>query len=281
MNAISKFIFFLCLPLVGLPLAALADKTDFGGSEQDFSGRGDNIPPECQIDVPRAASGPFFVKWNCTDNEADRSMIRSELWIFRNDPNDLVSRQIEQFLGFPAAAFIDETQLGVTDFAEGLPISVRLIARDRSGNAAVSPVITVRAQDNSLSTCDVTVITEGTDSDGSTTGIPSLTTFIDNASVVATQVATTTTSLGTTSSVTADPCEIDGICSAGSDLTFSSVVTVLTDSTATGTLTITGSLFAEISGSAVLDSGVITRLDLTGDTTIDNTAATVTLSCTQ
>ena len=82
------------------PAIAYADTTDFGGYPERFKGAGDRIPPRCQIDLPRASAEPFFVKWNCTDDNAEPSDIRSEVWIYRKGAP--TGALLQNFLGFPA-----------------------------------------------------------------------------------------------------------------------------------------------------------------------------------
>ena len=257
---------------------AQAETTDFGGYAERFKGDGDNIPPHCQIELPSASTEPFFVKWNCTDDNADPSEIRSELWLYRNGAP--TGELIANFLGFPASVLINEGLLGVTSFREGLPISLKLIARDRAGISTISPAFPVRAQDNTLTTCDLNISTEGSESDDNTTGTPSLQVDVDGAKVTVSQPSSTQLSVASAGSLGAEPCDIDSVCFNNSRITFTSLLTLAADGAATGTVTVVpGSVVVTVKGTSNVDGVNLQSLDVSGDTTIDGTAATLTLTC--
>jgi hypothetical protein len=255
-----------------------AETFDFGGHLEKFKGGGDKVPPQCQVEYPRAAGDAFFIKWNCVDNYAARDQIRTELWIYRN--GDQAGRLIESFLGFPAAAYIDANQLKVQRFADGLPASFRLVAIDRAGITTISETFTVRAQDNSLTKCTLTVDREATESTGDTTGQPAATVKLSDVEVQTTQSDTQHLVVATKEAASADPCEIDSICTDGDKIDFSAALTLGSDNSAAGSILVTpGALNANVEGTAEISSSVLSTLSVSGDTTIDDVAATVSLDC--
>lgn len=258
--------------------SAIAETTDFGGFSERFKGGGDKIPPRCQIDVPTASAEPFFVKWNCTDDNAASQEIRSELWLYRKGAP--TGELIANFLGFPASVRIDEGLLGVGAFAEGLPISLKLLARDRAGITTISPSFVVRAQDNTLNDCDLTIETAASESNGDTTGTPSETVSVTGANVNVSQTGDNQLSVSTAGSVLASPCEINAVCFDNSRLTFSASLTLEADGTSSGAITVVpGSIVASVKGTTTVDGVNLKALEVSGETTVDGTNATVTLSC--
>ncbi len=272
-----------CLTLPSLASVARAETTDFGGYPERFKGAGDRIPPRCQIDVPRASAEPFFVKWNCSDDNAEASDIQTEIWIYRKGAP--TGALLQSFLGFPAAARIDETVLETATFKEGLPVSVKLLARDRAGNVTISPIMQVNAQDNSVDTCTLKLVTEETESSGSTTGIPSLTVELTDAEVTVQQSTTEKFQVRTKLAQTAGTCEIDSVCFDESRVTFNADLNLNTESaetTVTGTLSIVpGSLVVNVTGTTTVDGVLLRSLELTGTTTINGASTAVTLTCNQ
>ncbi len=267
----------LTAALLGIAATAFAETTDFGGFSERFKGGGDKIPPRCQIDLPTASAEPFFVKWNCTDDNAAAEEIRTELWLYRNGAptGDLIAN----FLGFPASVRIDEGLLGVGTFSAGLPIGVKLLARDRAGITTISPLFTVRAQDNNVSTCSLSITTEGTESSGSTTGTPAENVQVSSANVNVSQSSASQVSVQAAGSVLANPCEIDAVCFDDSRLTFTSNLNIAGD-TAAGTVTISpGSLVVQVNGSTTVNGVMLETLDVSGETKIQGADATVNLSC--
>ncbi len=265
------------------PTLANAETTDFGGYPERFKGAGDRIPPRCQIEVPRASAEPFFVKWNCTDDNAEPSDIRTEVWIYRKGAP--TGALLQNFLGFPAAVRIDESVLETATFKDGLPVSVKLLAKDRAGNVTISPILQVNAQDNSVDTCTLKIVTEETESSGSTTGVPSLTVNLSDAEVNVQQSTTEKFQVGTTVAQTAGTCEIDSVCFDENRVTFNANLALNTESaetTVTGTLTVVpGSLVVDVSGTTTVDGVLLRSLELTGTTTIGGAETAVTLSCNQ
>lgn len=148
-------IVFLILGSV-LTSSLQAEVTEFGGHPARFKGKGDMQPPLCQIDIPRFVSNSFFVGWDCSDNQSSPDELRSELWIVKK--NSPIPYKVGDFLGFPASVKVEKAHLADftnisseaekyellnNDFEYFLPINVRLLVRDRSGNASLSPVIEV------------------------------------------------------------------------------------------------------------------------------------------
>lgn len=258
--------------------SAAADTTSFGGYSARFKGDGDKIPPDCQIDLPRAASEPFFVKWNCTDDNAERDDIRTTLWIYKKGAP--AGELLKGFIGFPAAVKIDESVLGSTKFTDGLPVQFRLVAEDLAGITAISPLLTVQVQDNSVNECDLQIIAQATEATGGTTGLPESSVTIANAVVQTTQSSATSVSIATAAAAEADPCEIESVCADDSKVAFRAPVTLGTGSTATAKLTISpGALLVDLTGTVVVKDSVLTSISLGGTTEIDGREADVTLEC--
>ncbi len=279
----SKLIASLLLGAL-LPSAALADTLDFGGYTESLPKEGDPKPPRCQLDVPRAAQSAFFVKWNCSDDQTLPDDIRSSLWILRNGAT--VPEKVKDFLGFPASVFVDEGILGVENFTDGLPSAFRLVASDRSGTTAISPYLTVLAQDNSVDTCSLEVLTDPTQSEGSTTGVPSRQVLLSNVSVTTRQIGNNDVTVSLLVPVSANPCEIDEVCDDGENLVSfrTSITFVATDGStdASGTISVSpGNVLADLEGTAVVAESSLRSLDVTGDTTINGVATRVSLSCSQ
>ncbi len=257
---------------------AWAETSDFGGYSARFKGDGDKIPPECQIDLPRGSSEPFFVKWNCTDDNAEREEIRTQLWIFRKGAasGDL----LKSFIGFPAAVKIDEAALGVANFTDGLPAQFRLVAEDRAGITAISPLLTVQIQDNSVDQCDLRVTAKATEATGGTTGLPESTVAVSDAAVQASQTSASNVSIVTTSAAEAETCEIESLCENDSKLTFRAPITLGSNSSASAKLTISpGALLVEMTGTTQVKDSALTSISLSGTTEIEGREADVTLDC--
>lgn len=263
------------------PVEPLAETTDFGGYPDRFKGVGDREPPRCQIDVPRSATEAFDIKWNCIDDACDPDEIVTELWVRRN--NGDVPRKISDFLGFPAAVHVDENVLQAATIADGLPANFRLVARDRAGNATLSPFVTVLDRDNDVQTCDLKVVTEATPSSGGTTGVPAMSVVVTGADVQTSQSSNTSVRVATVTPATTSICEIDEICDDEVDndkVTFSAALTVGSNNTASGIVTVRpGAVSANVSGSNQTQGSSIGTLEVTGDTVIGDVAATVTLTC--
>lgn len=252
---------------------------EFGGYPEKFKGAGDKEPPLCTLDLPNTATETFFAKWFCTDNFTDQEDIRTELWILKKDAP--ASVLLGNFLGFPASVEITAGVLGATMFADGLPASFRLVARDRMGNASLSPKVTVSTQDNSsMNKCSLSVITEATEStDENTTGQDSMSVTVTDAAVTSTQSSDTQSTI-TSTEATASTCQITSICdSATGPVSFTAEVT-LDGTTATGSVSVLPGLDSvSTTGTATVTDSVLTSLSLTGSTTVDDVAATLTLTC--
>lgn len=279
--AVTIFVTILALAVAILsnPQALYAKPLDFGGYQERFKGAGDNVPPECQIDVPQAASEPFFIKWNCIDDNALQQDIQTELWIYRK--NEEASEQVVKYLGFPAAAYIDTTILKATSIQEGLPVSFRLLARDRAGITTVSNFLVVSKQASVLSNCTLNVTTEDTASTGSTTGLSESEATLSNVSVSSQEVGDSGLRLFTATPLAASPCDISSVCSEDEEVSFDTTLTVSESSTTSGTLRVSpGSVSAEVTGTvAVTDGVLISSVDVTGTTTIEGQEASLSLKC--
>ena len=258
------------------PGAAAADLEAFGGSDQRFKGEGDKNPPACQVEYPRGASSPFFIKWNCDDGEAIRDELRSEVWVYTT--GGARGKLAGSFIGFPASLYVDENTVGSTDFTSVFPLRFRLLVTDRAGNAAVSPVLTVDSQDNSVEQCNLTLITASTQAVGSTTGIPSLSVVLEDKTL---QTATSSERLVVTS-FGDDPtsiCEITSVCANGERISYNTTLS-LSNTTASGTLLISpGNVSVEVSGTPTIANSILSSVEVSGTTTIDGSTTQVTLSC--
>lgn len=214
--------------------AVRSEVSSFGGDAEQFVGDGDLVPPACTLDVPKLASSPFFVKWDCTDNLSTPDQLRSELWI--KPKGQPISRKVKDFLGFPAAIEVNEgllTELSETKVTTTsdtstdssstskesalnsfFPIEVRLIVRDRGGASAISEVQTVLGGE-SLS-CDITVKTESVEASGESSGTPSL-----EASVSSVDGANSGGGLQSLGEFSFSSCDIEELCQDDPKYSFS------------------------------------------------------------
>jgi hypothetical protein len=210
-----------------------AEVTEFGGHPARFKGNGDLQPPLCHIEAPTQANSPFFIQWNCTDNESSPDELRSEVWLVRK--NAPIPYKVTDFLGFPASVRIEKEHLidftGMeshesheilrqTSFEELLPVGIRLLVRDRSGNASLSPVLTVEAGSSpdsgpSLSRCSLLMQTNPVPASIEFSGAPAL--FAEARSFPITSLSTISgfPSLRSSRAIRFDSCEIDEICPSG------------------------------------------------------------------
>lgn len=258
--------------------ASQAENIDFGGRSEKFKGGGDKEPPQCQVAIPQAARAPFFIKWNCVDNWADKDDITSELWIYRKDAP--AGKLVTNFLGFPASVYIDESMLQVENFEDGLPVGFRIAARDRAGITTFTKMLTVGAQNTALESCDLQILTQPTESKGDTTGQPAQSVVAENGEITSTQVTNSSTRIVTPTSVSTETCEIESVCSDDDKLMFDMSFTVGEDNSITGTLIVSpGVLTVEMSGTATVSSYVVTDVQATGTTTIGGAEATVSITC--
>ena len=282
-----------------LPSSALAQISEFGGSGVRYSGDGDLEPPSCGFNVPSVTTEPFSAVWNCVDSDSEPSEIRTQLWIIRQGAARPVL--LENFLGFPAGLSIDESTLGVTNFTDGLPFQLRLVATDRAGNSALSPVRTISTEATSSSNCTLSVVTEVIEATETTTGIPSMTVELINASVRSITTGTNTLSVSTSGATGSATCEIDSLCENSEEIEFDSLVTFssealsadsdstesdLTGDDLTATINIfPGDLTVSLEGEGFFTESGDVSLNATGSTSIENTTALqdtvaeVTLSC--
>jgi len=288
-NSLSVFLVSLLSASV-----VVAEVSDHGGYSDRFKGGGDKIPPRCQIDIPRAATAAFQIRWHCTDDNSLEEEIRTELFMYKK--GEEFSRTVVDFLGFPAAAWIDEKLLGVERFEDGLPVSFKLMARDRAGIAMLTPYFTIRTQDVSVSKCNLNVETEATESDGETTGTPALTVTVSNAAVTSSQFGDDGVRFSSTTATTADPCEIEEVCSDDKEVSFQGSISIDAEGVATGTVSVTpGEIAVEVSGTGTIADGVLGSLSVSNSVSADDdeetdgettggelqatTAPTVTLTC--
>ena len=288
---LGSFRFFCRLAvLFSLALSSnvAAEKQVFGGHPDRFKGGGDKVPPECAIDLPRAAGAPFYVKWYCEDNFQDTDpegpdYIRTELWIYRKGEGR--GRLVDSFLGFPASVYVDEGLLQVQNFSEGLPVSFRLYSRDRSGTGSVSPKYTVHLRDSALERCRLKVKTEKTASTETTTGKPSM--LVDTGSVEVS--VTRSTEAGKTEIGISSPleieldeanCQIFQFCQEDSTLRFNSALSLDENNKVSGGVRLhPGDLSVTVSGQANYSGAIVESLSAAGKTEIDGAKADLSLSC--
>jgi hypothetical protein len=263
--------------LIALPLSASAQILEFQGDK--FKGEGDKRPPKCEVSKPASVNEPFSITWNCEDDDTDAEEIRTELWIYRSfDPG---GELVGNFLGFPAAAWIDETTLGATPFTSGLPVTFRLLARDRAGNASITSDFSVTEKSDTLSSCTLAIVTEETESTETTTGIPSSSVVLTNVSISTQDAGTNSITIASLGSNLAKPCEISDICEESDRVSFSASV-ITSGSTATGgTLTTSpgGIITSKLTGTVERSGNSISGIDVSGTGEIDDLATEVTLSC--
>lgn len=266
--------------LLQAPRVSSADTTDFGGYSDRFRGDGDKQPPRCQIDIPRASTTPFFISWNCVDDAASPDEIRTELWMLRKNANAPV--KVADFLGFPASVRVDEGLLGAASMSDGLPASFRLLARDRSGVASLSPFLNVSAQDNNLSSCDLQITTEAGEADvgGSTMSV-----VAQSVPVRVSQRENTDLNLETSAATAATPCEIAALCQSETEganqIAFAATLTT-SGSTISGELSVnSGALVAQLSGTTDIANAALGSFQASGKTTIQGSVADVNLVCRQ
>ena len=275
---------FAVFTLALSPILAQAETIDFGGNSERFKGRGDRVPPTCQVQAPSASGDSFLIVWNCEDSDesTSKSDIRSELWILRKGSS--AWEIANQVLGFPAATTVDPTLLKSLTVKEGLPASFRVVGIDRAGNSTVSPSFTVNPGDSSNLACALSVSTNGTETDstGSTTGVPSRTVTITSVQSEAIAATATAFTIRSSTSSLATTCEIDSVCSADSLVSFSGSGVINGGSSSDVSISISpGALNAELSGSvtAGADGVSVSAVSLSGTGTVDEETATVTLEC--
>ena len=253
-----------------------AQNVDFGGYPDEVKGGGDKVPPQCQLDIPRVTSSRFEVKWFCSDNFTSSSDIQSTVWIRRNGSQAF--EQLGSFIGFPAASPIDESVLGVTNFADGLPIAIRLSASDKTGNQAISPAVIVSSGQELNGSCSLTIRTLPTESTGSTVGSPSLTVSASASNVLIAESSADQVNITTSGNTIANPCEIEEICFNHEQISFSANLNI-SGSTVSGSVeVIPGNLAISVSGQA---STELSTVKLGGSTSISGKEATATLNCTR
>lgn len=256
---------------------------DIGGYKEKFKGGGDKEPPRCQVDIPAFSTEPFFIKWNCEDNWANQEDIRSEVWIYRKDaPRGVL---VAQFLGFPASLLVDEGLLQLTEeqeFVDALPVNFRIVATDRAGITTLSPFLTVADTASSLNFCTLTVVTEETESDEETVGLPSMTVLLESEEVLYRRLSPDSFEIILGDPVVADPCEVDELCVNDAALTFEAQFLIASEESASGKVIISPTdSVVDVTGTATLDGDLLTAVSLTGLTTVDGVTAEVELLCGQ
>jgi len=283
-NLINKFCTFgiAAATLSFSPVLTQAETFDFGGKPERFPGRGDRVPPTCQVQAPSAAGASFLVLWNCEDDDAAKGDIRSELWVLRKGSS--AWELANQVLGFPAATTIDATLLKSTTVKDGLPASFRVVGIDRAGNATISPPFIVNPGDASTLTCSLTITTSGTetDSSGSTTGVPSRSVVLSNVPSEAIAATDTAFTIKSATSSLATTCEIDSVCEADSLVSFSGSGVVNAGSSSDVTLSVApGAPNLILSGTVTAgsDGTSVNAVNLSGTGTVEEEQATVTLEC--
>jgi hypothetical protein len=277
MNKVSKLLSGSLLIAMGiLPGDASAETLDFGGRTEMFKGRGDRIPPTCQVSAPNSAGAPFLVLWNCADEGTAQPELRSEIWVLRN--GSTAWDHLKTFLGFPAGLEILPEHLLSPTVKEGLPASFRVVGIDRAGNTTFSPVLTVNPGDSGNLSCTISINTEGTETDetGSTTGVPAQSVVISSAATEAISSSASAFSFKSAAPTLASPCEIDALCAESEELSFAGSGTVA--GTASIELTV-GSVSASLAGSVRQSGSVISAIQATGSTTVEESLATIELNC--
>lgn len=261
-----------------------AEVSSFGGDAEQFVGDGDLVPPACSLDLPKVASAPFFVKWDCSDNLSPKDDLRSEIWIKPN--GQTISRKVKDFLGFPAAIEVNEgllkdlsetkattsskadTSSTGTDeqssFETYFPLEVRLIVRDRGGASTISEVKSVLSG-SSLS-CDLSLKTESIAASGDSSGTPSL-----EASATGIEGANSGGGVQSLNEFAFSSCDIDEICKdepkysfsissagaftlIGTDKSYSGKGELVEDTENAGTSSYTGTVSTKESGVLAIEA---------------------------
>ncbi len=262
-----------------IPALVSADVIEHGGDEETIKGDGDQVPPKCQLDYPSSATSAFDVKWSCFDNFTPQEEIRTELWVFRQQ--DLKPVLMQSFLGFPAAARIDETVLETTNFASALPVGIKLRAVDFAGNSTTSPLVSIGTTSNAISNCSISVVTEAVEATETVTGTPSLTVSTTESQVASSKSGTINYNVSTSTEASTTNCEIDSICINQGNISFSGAFEVAeSDASISGQATLNpGEIAVEVTGSATRSGNTLSQLQAEGETTVDGTPATLTISC--
>jgi len=278
----KKYSFTSVLALSALLSApAFAETIDFGGRPERFKGRGDRVPPTCQITTPSAAGSDFPVEWNCEDEDTAYQDIRSELWILRKGAP--AWELVKTFLGFPAGISISPEILKTASVVEGLPASFRMVGIDRAGNTTFSPTMTVNPGQAEIMNCSLSVTLGGTETSesGETTGVPVQTVSLVDVSTDASSTSEGAFTLKSAVNGVASPCEIDSICEADSVVSFSGSGT-FDDSAASIELSITpGAVSGSLAGTITTSSatGAVSTVSATGSALIEDQSATISLEC--
>lgn len=203
--------------------------TEFGGSPARYKGDGDQEPPLCSLDVPKSASEPFFIKWNCSDNQSSPDELRSEVWILKQGAQ--IPVKIADFLGFPASVKIEKehlidyaalgndevarTEAQARSFESFLPVRFRMLVRDRAGVSSLSSVVEVTPDSGSFSSCSVNLSTEAQAATLEVTGIPALIATAPSVPVSASSSGTVSGSgavINSTDNFSFSVCEIESLC---------------------------------------------------------------------
>jgi hypothetical protein len=209
-----------------IPAQVSSEVVEFGGYPARFKGDGDQEPPHCHIEAPSRANQPFFIQWNCTDNHSSPDELRSEVWIVRKA--EQIPYKVADFLGFPASVRITKDHLinlsGISseeerqalqnqEFENFLPVGIRLLVRDRSGTASLSPVLTVDPGSSlSISSCTVSINTDPVASTIDITGMPSLFAEVNSVPVTSFGNISGSVTLRSEQPFRFNPCEIESIC---------------------------------------------------------------------
>ena len=265
-----------------------AEVFEFGNEVETPLDELDTVPPQCEVETPLEAGGPFFVSWSCVDNYTPPENIISEIWVYKNDLPFPI--EAGRFLGFPASKQIDAALLDSPSLLAALPLDIRLRSTDSSGNSALSDLITIEAAKGLLSQCSLSIVTETVAAVEGATGLPSLTVDTNNALVEATRPDMSSINLN---SATAEPtanCEIDSICENEERISFAAEFSISEDNGLSGLVSVSpGSISVPVEGEAILGRSStetsenlepgIGSISATGETEIDGIPATLSLEC--
>lgn len=284
MRAGIRSIFFVAL-LVVIAADAWADNILFGGYPERFKGKGDRIPPDCQVTFPAAAAEPFFILWNCVDNAAEHDDLRSELWIRRS--NDSAWELIKTFLGFPASIQVTPELLRAETVAAGLPAEFRLVGVDKAGNVSISKSFSIAPSSESVLLCDIEVITEQTEtsSDGTTTGEPTESVVLSDVGTTPNSSASGSVTLSSVQESQAAPCEISDLCEGTNGLAFTATLSTSESSETTGTVVLDpggediSPVTIDVTGTVTQGESSVSDVSLEGTTTFGDKSASFTMNC--
>jgi hypothetical protein len=161
-------------------------------------------------------------------------------------------------------------------FKDGPPVSFKLLARDRAGNATISPVLTVGTKSEAAAQCTLSITTEAT------TDTPAKTVTATNVAVSTIKTGANAVTIEAKESVVGDPCDATTtVCSEDSKISFAAEVTFAENGDASGTVTVTPGDLTDVSttGSGKNSTTGFESIELSGEVTVEGETGILNLSC--